>query len=82
MFEKTFRRCGRGEAPASPVPGPAFFFRGSDMGGRSTSEFGNDNWDQCGISATLRVPQLDTDFGFYYVHFKSKGGGHDYELVG
>lgn len=56
----------------APVPLPAFF-RGDDMGaGRSTSEFGETDWGQFGISATLRSDKLDTDFGFHYVRYHAK----------
>ena len=56
----------------APNPGPAFF-RGDDLGaGRSTSEFGDDNWDQWGISANFHCTQLDTDFGIYYLHYNER----------
>jgi hypothetical protein len=56
------------------APGTRFgVFRGGDMGaGRGDSEFGDDNWDQWGISANLRVPKLDAEFGLYYLNYNSK----------
>ena len=52
--------------------GPAFF-RGNDLGGGdTTSEFGEMDIGQWGISARFRSQKLDTDFGLYYYRYHDK----------